>query len=292
MAWTHYQLKFRLLSPMHIGYRKVGNLMQTRKYVPGKNVWAALTARLTRDYHDGSKGEDYRKIRDILIEQFRFGYLWPSLNGSEPYFSWDHKDFDYSLLDSYASTALDYYAHSTEEGSLHETEFISPVARNGDPVFLLGDLWTKNDGIEGKIDDESWQRSIENLQLGGERTYGWGRIKICSEGWRGNSSRQGRTSTGHLWREDGKKIYFIIDKGKRITAHALAALNESNINAVTGIPTKDVSGSVEPMVGREWNTFAGEKVSYSGVYFVPGSKTTKETRFIIDPFGRWTSGGE
>ena len=289
MTWTHYRLKFRLLSPMHIGYRKVGNLMQTRKYVPGKNMWAALTARLARDYHDGSKGNEYKKIGDALIKQFRFGYLWPSLNGSEPYFFWGHNDFYYFFLDSYASAALDYSAYSTEEGSLHETEFIAPVARNGDQVFLLGDLWKKDDEIEGKIDDESWQRSIEKLQLGGERTYGWGRISICSEGWRGNNSRQGKTSTGHFWQEKGEEISLTISKGKMITAHALAALNESQINAVTGVPTKDVSGSVEPMVGREWNAFAGEKVSYSGVYFVPGSKTTKEARFIIDPFGRWTS---
>lgn len=297
MAWTHYQLKFRMLSPMHIGYRKVGNLMQTRKYVPGKNMWAALTARLTRDYCKGSEGKDYKDIGNNLIDQFRFGYLWPSLNGSEPYFSWDNKDFedrndfDYLFLDSYASAALDYSACSTEEGSLHETEFISPVARNEDRVFLLGDLWTKDEGMNDKL-KENWKSSIENLQLGGERTYGWGRIAICSDGWRGNSSGQGQTALGHRWHEEGEEIVFTVDKGKMITAHALAALNESQINAVTGIPTKDVYGSVEPMVGREWNAFAGEKVSYSGVYFVPGSKTTKEARFIIDKFGRWTSGGE
>jgi len=179
MAWTHYPLKFRLLSPMHIGYRKVGNLMQTRKYVPGKNIWAALTARLTRDYCKGSEGKDYKEIGNNLINQFRFGYLWPSLNGREPYFFWhnldseDHNNFDYLFLDSYASAALDYSACSTEEGSLHETEFISPVARNGDRVFLLGDLWTKDEGMNDKV-KENWKSSIENLQLGGERTYGCG----------------------------------------------------------------------------------------------------------------------
>ena len=48
MAWQKYDLAFQLLAPLHIGYRKVGNLMQSRGYVPGKNLWAALTARLTR----------------------------------------------------------------------------------------------------------------------------------------------------------------------------------------------------------------------------------------------------
>ena len=290
MAWTHYKLKFRLLSPLHIGYRKVGNLMQTRNYVPGKNMWAALTARLTRDYPDKEWNKGYMKVGCCGQKQFRFGYLWPSLNGRDPYYFWDNiENFDYLLLDSYASAALDYSAYSTEEGSLHETEFIAPVARNENPVFLLGDLWTKDDGMESKIDDESWKRSIENLQLGGERTYGWGRIAICSEGWRGNSSRQGKTTTGHIWREEGGEIAITISKDKMITAHALAARNESLASVANGAPTKDVSGSIEPMVGWEWSASAGQRVNYSGVYFMPGGKATKEARFIVDPFGRWAS---
>ena len=49
MAWTHYRLKFRLISPLFVGFRRSGNLWETRRYVPGKVLWAALTARLTRD---------------------------------------------------------------------------------------------------------------------------------------------------------------------------------------------------------------------------------------------------
>jgi hypothetical protein len=281
MAWTHYSLKFRLLSPMHIGYRKVGNLMQTRYYVPGKNIWAALTARLTRDHHDGKQGKEYTKIGNYVQENFRFSYLWPSLDEKKPYFPWEHEeDFCYSLLDGYASAALDYSSYSTEEGSLHETEFIAPVARNGLPVYLLGDLWAKNG-----IDARDWQTSMNNLQLGGERTYGWGRLALCSD-WEGNSSRSGKTVTFHEWREKDGKIILTLNQGEKITSHALAYGEGA---------TKDVAGPVEPLVGRDWGEHAGQNTPFEKVYFSPGSRVKEESEanrkieFEIGINGRWRS---
>lgn len=285
MAWTHYKLKFRLLSPIHIGYRKVGNLMQTRQYVPGKNLWAALTARLTRDFPDTEWNNGYKEVGRRVAAQFRFGYLWPSLYGNEPCYSWDCEDFDYLFLDSYASTALDYSSHSAEEGSLHETEFIAPVARNGKPVYLLGDLWV-NEEVRDKIDDESWKGSMENLQLGGERSYGWGRLALSPD-WTGNNSGNGITAAGHRWQEEDGENVIMLNRGEKITAHALASSEAGDRD-----PTNDIEGPVEPMVGREWGAFAGQKVCYSGVYFMPGGKirdANDQAKFIVDPFGRWRS---
>lgn len=301
MAWTHHRLKFRLLSPMHIGYRKVGNLMQTRHYVPGKNLWAALTARLTRDFPDKEWNRGYKAVGRSVAAQFRFGYLWPSLDGNTPCYFWEREDFDYLFLDSYASTALDYSAHSSKEGSLHETEFIAPVARNGMSVYLLGDLWEK----EGEIAATSWQSSMKNLQLGGERTYGWGRLSLCSD-LRGNGSENEKTATGHRCQEGGE-VVLTLNKGDRITAHALAASSRlqgsghdsrcideilASVEAGDGGLNNNVEGPVEPMVGREWSAFAGQKVCYSGVYFMPGCKikdANDQAKFIIDAFGRWIS---
>ncbi|MDM7935763.1 MAG: hypothetical protein QUS08_10295 [Methanothrix sp.] len=286
MAWTHYPLKFRLQSPMHIGYRKVGNLMQTRQYVPGKNLWAALTARIARDHLDGSDANSYKKIGEHAKNKFRFSYLWPSLDGEKPYFHWAHEDFDYLLLDSCASTALDHSAHSAEEGSLHETEFISPVTRDERKVYLLGDLWVK-DGLP--VEMTRWQAAMENLQLGGERTYGWGRLELCSDDWKENSSGSGMTAAGHPWWEYGGKIFLELDEGKKITSHALASPPGGPegtdcllANAKAGC--RDVVGPVEPLVGWEWGSPA--RVCYRGVYFMPGGKVIKRARFKIDCFGR------
>ena len=278
MAWTYYPLKFRLLSPLHIGYRKVGNLMQTRSYVPGKNLWAALTARMTRDNPDVSKRREYKNIGENLVKKhFRFGYLWPSLDGIKPYFPWEHNDFDYLFLDSYTSTALDYTANAAQEGSLHETELIAPAARpDGSPVYLLGDLWVMIENLPADLRD--WQEALKNIQLGGERTYGWGRLACCSD-WNNIQSGCGRTIAGHEWQETSKEIVLTLNKGDNITAHALAC----GPGAATSL-----TGSIEPLVGREWGEFAGQYPKFGGVYFAPESRVVDPgTKFKIGNNGRW-----
>ncbi len=279
MVWTHYPLKFRLNSPMHIGYRKVGNLMQTRSYVPGKNLWAALTARLTRDFPQAEWNRGYTEVGKCLLRQFRFGYLWPSLDGIRPCCFWEQDDFEYLFLDSYSGAALDYSSGSTEEGSLHETEFIAPVTRKGEPVYLIGDLWA-DEGQAGRtdaIDSGYWQASMESLQLGGERTYGWGRVGLCPQ-WNGNSSGSGKTSAGEQWREEDGRVILSLPKGRKITSHVLACGEGEAV---------DVIGPVEPLVGREWKEHAGRHVSYAGVYFVPGCEAKRDCEFETDGYGRW-----
>lgn len=280
MAWTYYPLKFRLLSPLHVGYRKVGNLMQTRPYLPGKLLWAALTARLTRDDHDGSQSSEYRRIGDLVQSNFRFGYLWPSVDGQTSHWPWCHSDFDYLLLGSYASTALSYDQRSAEEGSLHETEFIAPVARNGQPVYLVGDLWVSEGGLPHAL--RGWKDACHNLQLGGERTYGWGRVQ-CHSDWSTGQNGSGSTSAGHAWREQNSGIVLTLsaDKDNRLTAHAVAA----GKGAVSGIV-----GPVEPLVGWERdNENPGRtwRLSTALICWAPGCTIDAQTSVIISNYGIW-----
>jgi len=177
MTWTAYQVSFRLLTPLHIGWRKLGNLQQTRPYVTGRSLWGALTARLTREL--GRR--DYPDIGKGVNQQLAFTYFYPSiqLDGSLLWpwpDQWD--EFAWTFLGSYASTALEN-AHNVEAGSLHETEFIAPYTREGEPTYLVGYIF-ENDNL--KLDRQSplvnWQSVLEKLQFGGERSYGWGRVEL------------------------------------------------------------------------------------------------------------------
>ena len=282
MTWTHYRLRFRLLSPLHVGYRKVGNLMQTRPYVPGKNVWAALTARLTRDYHNGGDAEMYKCIGRLVQENFRFGYLWPSLDGNEPYFPWKHDDFDYLFLGSYASTALNYEQGAADEGLLHEVEFIAPVTRDRQPVYLVGDLWVK----KGDIPVEIREQVLSNLQLGGERHYGWGRVRCCTD-WDEKQEGSGQTVAGYHWNEQNEEVVLTLskdnDKDKaRLTAHAKAVGSD----ALSGIV-----GPIEPLVGWERNNDANAKnpwkLSSAVVCWAPGGRVKQEIQVRIGDSGIW-----
>ena len=289
MSWQKYTLVFRLLSPMHIGWRKVSNLQQTRGYLPGKNLWAALTARLTRDYDDGSDGKRYQEIGKQVQKHFRFTYLYPTLkndNGDKTYYPWCD-NFDYLFLDSYASTALNYRNKSAQDAMLHETEYIRPHTRplnnkesqpfscrlkvpfgtphtrplnnkESQPVYLKGHLYVQNEAIEKCDILKRWQEALADLQVGGERGYGWGRIQ-----------RQNRPLKGKPI--SGDPIGELVD-GK-ITAHLIAD-NTSNIQ-----------GAVEPVLGweRKQNGNGSQKwqLSKAVIAFPPGTAVPDDSKFKI-----------
>jgi len=262
MAWQQYNLTFRLLSPLHIGWRKSGNLQQSRGYVPGKNVWAGLTARLTRDAGQGAMGEAYVRMGQRVTENFRFTYLYPSLaagEGYQPHYPWE-EDFDYLFADSYTSTALNYSVQSAEEGMLHETECIAPHTRCRQPVYLTGTLFV----LSNLPDTVShWQASLPKLQFGGERGYGWGQVALC------------RCS---LIGESGDLPVVIISAKEHITAH-LRAEN------VTG-----VAGPVEPLVGWERNNNPAESSNWrlsssAAICYAPGAIVTQDQTFLIGEYG-------
>lgn len=289
MTWKQYRIIFRLKSPLHVGYRKVGNLMQTRRYVHGKVLWAALTARLTRDCSGrGFDGGAYIEIGAAIKKYFRFGYLWPALprnnvnkvngwNDVETFFSFDvdkkdlgdleklfphpkkknstNKDqsrFDYLFLSSYAGAAQGHHNRGTEEGSLHDTEFIVPCARNGRQVYLTGSLW-----VAEKLPNilKGWDGKLRHLRLGGEESYGWGRVELihCKSG--GSIDPDGFSWSGP------------------VPAH------------VNAIDSRDmVRGRIETLIGWATQIDGTQKVGPPIIVFAPGSYFPK---FFMGDFGVW-----
>ncbi len=276
MAWTHYRLCFRLLAPLHVGYRKTGNLMQTRPYVPGKNLWAALTETLVRRAGRGHDAGAYQAVGEILKQNFRFGYLWPA-HGTRrsddtwqpptvPHFPWDEADpayWDYLYLDGTAHTALDTAARAAAEGTLHEVEFIAPYTRKGQPVYLVGDLWVREDAqgsiVQALPAAPEWKAAMQRLSIGGERGYGWGRMSLCSE-----------------IREVSDGLSDVsIEVEERIPAHAIA-VGDGSVPAL--------AGAIEPLVG--WEIRNGRyEVHHSAIAYVPGSSVETRTKFKVTPYG-------
>lgn len=279
MTWQKYTLVFKLLSQLHVGYRKVGNLLQTRKYVPGKLIWAALTARLTRDFADGGDANKYREIGDLLKEHFRFGYFYPAL--AEPnttnitvskdlkkhYFWCNEADFDYRFLNSYASTALNSDFQSAEEGSLHEVEFIAPKTRPlgsedvARQVYLKGEIYLDDSQpLSGTL--YHWQDALQNLQLGAERNYGLGRVELMP-----------------FEEPQAASIQIELEEGQKIRAHALANNQLAPKHAVP------IQGQVEPLLGWERAPANSQgkhwQISSPFVCYVPGSRVREKMKLEI-----------
>ncbi|RJX27662.1 MAG: hypothetical protein C4554_03855 [Dethiobacter sp.] len=259
-TWKLYQVSFRLLSPLHIGWRKAGTLMQTLPYATGRNMWGAFTERLTRE-----KGENnYKEVGQAINKQLRFTYFFPSTSPEkiECWFWDDCEVFSWLYLNSYTSTALENKFAS--DGSLHEIEYISPKTRRGESVYLLGYIMEKEDTL---ID---WKAVLNRLQLGGERKYGWGRLMNhkLSENYNDIFS--------YVFKESQGDPQIVLPKGEPVLAHTVAE-------------KMNCEGTLEPFVGRETSSGKGFGAVFSTaeICWVPGSKAKEEKTISIMPMGIW-----
>ena len=127
-----------------------------------------------------------------------------------------------------------------------------------------------------EADTKSKQISLKDIfnaiQLGGERGYEWGRVKV--EEFKKNES--GLTIYNAEVDTSEGEVILEFKKGSYLPSHALA----------TGELEGKISGSIEPFIGYEfkgiWN------LSFSQICYVPGCKILNDfekLRFKIDIYG-------
>ena len=265
--WTAHQVIFELLSPLHAGHRKIGNLADTHCYLPGRAIWGALTSRITRD---GGR-QDYAEVGKRVREELAWSYFFPSTNPRDvSLWPWgkDRQEFDWLYLGSFASTALED-GHAADEGTLHEVEYIAPHTRSGKQVYLCGYVFEREGSSLG------WRHALGRLQVGGERSSGWGRLRLLRiEPYHGSCFRIYSTYT------DFKRPAIEVSSGQALAAHTVAA------------DAGGYEGTVEPLVGRETDTQTaqfGASPSSAVVCWVPGTRTLRDRRYLIGPYGVWES---
>lgn len=304
MAWKAYNVVFRLRSPLHIGAGKVSNLQRTRTYIAGRNLWGALTARLTRTAHKHGKPapQKYQDIGEDVHKELAFTYFYPTtkeqayaplfpildeqgrlrygLNGK----GMDESAFRYRFLSTYASTALNYTTTSAEEASLHEVECVLPNTRptpkdKSLPVYLTGHIFQEENS------DLVWKKALRHLQIGGERGYGWGQLQVISvEEIQENKTPLFGTEYTAVLNEE--KVTIRLKKDQPLLAHTLAAPFDS----AQPISREAVRGPVEPLVGRETKLYTrfGVNLSRARVCYIPGARVIdEELRIQIGNYGIW-----
>jgi len=303
MRWHLYLLTFRLKSPIHIGFHKVMHLSRTRAYVPARPFWGSLTAKLAGCL----KSRDYREIGDFLKKAMRFGYLYLSDGNNLFIPKYTHEglkfgklsriEFEKRFIGSLTSTSIEPWSFTAEEGMLHEVEFISPYEMHGEneepkPVFLKGLLWV-SEKLEGKlkiqIDENDFSIGYEEnnvkfsvlaseLQVGGERKYGFGKIRLEKDKFE-EIHDQDLNNLGFngKWRKEEDNVVLELKKDEFIWSHA-------KYN-----PDLRIRGSIEPIVGRDWsNRGAGRELKFYDLCWAPGSIITEDKIFkITEDFGLW-----
>lgn len=274
MSWTVYKIILHLKSPLHVGAGRVGNLQLARPYLIGKTLWGALTARITRDTRPGATSSDYREIGEQIKNQLAFSYFYPAIKKEEiDVWPWGEgaEKFDWRYMDTYAATARNPKHNTALQGSLHETEFIAPTTRDGDPVRLIGYIFER----DGCSLSSGWRAVVSRLQLGGERTYGWGRVHAEDPlpdapfftGW-------------DVALDSDRPILQAKDSETRLLAHTVAT--DANAPA-------DVRGAVEPLVGRETREANrhGENIPRARICWKPGASVPQDTQVRIGDYGVW-----
>lgn len=287
MAWQLFRLTYELLSPLHIGYHKVGNVQRTRYYLPARNLWGAVAERLTRS---GFQAEsvprgDYQVIGKWVKTYSRFSYFFVSEGNNTlapryqsdrlSYGSLTDVEFERRYVDSHVATALDAATTSAAEGSLHEVEFISPYPEGVEDVSghtcFTGWVFLKDEAMNTLGTEQKWRTWLGDLQVGGERRYGFGHLRLLSV--------KTDLALNRLSVElDSPSPRVYLEAGNAVPAHILAQ----------GIHAR---GTVEPLVGRETSHSHafGFNLTQAMVCWAPGSVITANALVQLEDEGYWRS---
>jgi hypothetical protein len=273
MTWQAFEILFRLKSSLHIGCRQVGMLAKTRYYVPGRNMWAAVTARLAQMRPDTDL-PNYQGVGEWLKKNAKFSYFYLAVDreGGQDYLprysddglKWGdllQDEFERRFITSFTTTAIEHSSRTAEDESLHEIELVSHQAIEDNledlrPVYLRGYIFL--DGVEPEkptLRDVKLAGLLSFLQIGGEQRYGFGKLLL----------KGGKCSsvTCPVWAESfnqEKASIVLNDQYKYIPGHVV----HGNI---------ELGGDVELLRGREWDQKrgAGQHMPPAELWWQPGS---------------------
>jgi hypothetical protein len=278
---------------MHIGYHKFSNVQQTRYYVPARNLWGAMTERLTRrgfkttDVIEGNYGQVGEWVKDHLAFTYFFllegkDLLWPRFTEDRLcYGDLSEYEFERRYLSSHVTTALEAETSSAEQNSLHEVEFVAERCKtdtwNIHRTQLRGVAFLDNVASQVLGDKENWKHWLNELQVGGERRYGFGKIRLSENGWT-EAKEDEITFSNYAINCHQPRPTIDVAKGESILAHTVT----------TNVLGK---GSIEPLVGRETDTknsqAFGHNLTRAKICWAPGTVLDSPTTFQINREGLW-----
>ncbi len=294
MTWTLHRWVWRLEAPLFIGMPPAGALNRCRLYVPARTLWGALTAELARLRCENSfPGDDYKQLGEDIVDNCRFTYLYPAKKIGDKFLAWlpeyesgrglvwrrqagtdplPDRKFRQLLLDTRPGTAIEPETDSAFEGTLRQTECITPwwwELRGRDkepkPVYLAGYFFMRKDSLKLKHE----LSNINTLFIGGDTRYGLG--KISKVPW-DDVSADGSVFGQHVYlNSEDPEI-----ASNTVLGHALLEKQEDSIE-VRGM--KELLGGWDR--GTPWK---------GNLMWVPGSVLKKQKNQVlwrIDKNGHW-----
>lgn len=305
-TWKRIDVVFELKSPLHIGYLPFTLVTSpTRYYVPGKNLWGAVTKEATENLFSLPDAKNYQVVGKSIKKNFIFSYFY-LYDGEVTYIPeytkdglkfgnkkpMDESDFERRFIGSRVLTEIDKNTGTAKNESLHEIEFINDKFRdkcgNVRNTKLIGCIWVKKNA---KIEDKEIIINnkgifigdfniVRELILGGESKYGFGMVKLLSMNEEKFPVETEEVDEVKI-KIRGKSLPFPLEYDKCI-------------------PSKDdkgihFDGEIELIGGREYPTNdgakryenPGRKLVTQTYYFSPGTiirniKNENEREFILE----------
>ncbi|WP_457557369.1 RAMP superfamily CRISPR-associated protein [Candidatus Harpocratesius sp.] len=197
--WEKKVIVFKLKSPLHIGFKPfTGSVVSpTRYYIPGRNLWGAITKNLTELQNDFPKAIDYNNTGIQVIKQYRFSYFY-IFDGKFIYYPHFTKTglkygdtkkeiqkstFEHKFIRSKISTSINNFG-TAKDKSLHEIEFIRKQfldeKKKTHNTKLIGFIWKNKNYQELNEESITLKETLDHLILGGESRYGFGHVQLDS----------------------------------------------------------------------------------------------------------------
>ncbi|MGA2985774.1 MAG: hypothetical protein ABSG32_18350 [Terriglobia bacterium] len=282
MNWRCFRITFELLGPLHIGFYKVGSVQRTRHYIPARNLLAASAEIFVRT---GLFRCSYQDSLRWVQERLAFSYFFvdegreliPSYTDEGlKYGDLGKRCFERRYISAHVTTAIEASVGSAEDGSLHEVEFIAPHTLDNSHkptrTRMSGYIFVRDDAWETMGDETALKNRLTELQVGGERRYGFGRLRLRPADWTPSESICGLSLT-----LDASRPRIKVAEGCCFLAHVPAS----------GVQAR---GMIEPLVGRETQTDSrtyGRTLTRSGICWVPGSICEGTATFDFSEEGIW-----
>jgi len=311
-----YNVVFTIKSPLHIGFLPaLGSsvVSQTRYYVPGKNLWGAITRRITENLSNKPVPEDYQNIGKAVKDIFRFSYFYiydnnaiyfPEYNENKGMIFGEKNvlitrpEFEAKFIGSRVLTEIEHESNTAKDKSLHEIEYIKDrhIDEDGNIgrtklagcIFIKGgyqmpymntkkNIEIKDNGIFiGNFN------LIEELTLGGEQNYGFGLVEF--------NSFINENKFYKEYESSGEDILINIEKASAILSHLEYIHNVSfggDIEILVGrgyYDIKKISEGAETISKTRDNyyKFPGKVISEPLYYFSPGTKFGEEIKAILN----------
>jgi len=230
---------------------------------------------------------------DLTIDEQNYIVFLPEYrNNGLNYGNLTKEEFEQIFITSFVSTAMNPKTKSSEEGSLHETELIKNKVKIKNKIFdvywigyLFFNINSSKDNISLKKENEkivisnnsnsvNFNDILENLQLGGERNYGFGLMDLIL------FSFDKSDSIFNNWYVDinDEIVFKFKDQNTTTIFNHLEIKQGNNI--------KYIYGELEPLISLIWSEKGpGHKISKPKICLTPGTKLEGTYNLILNENG-------